>query len=248
MGKFSKIVEGNIVVFSLVLVACFCFTSLNFVKADSSNYIAINYDTIETWQLAVNIFDKSFGNAFDYPDGSSIFLIVNVTIENHGYSQFRTDPNYFYVIANNTRYSFDSFETYVLDYDFYSYNHYSNWSTVDIRNGETFTGTMVFVIPVGSTASLGYSDKGNPSQSYIIMWNGVIAPPTPTPTPMLNATLTPYPTFASPEPTEELTSTPISGDYTSGHFWLMANTIALIVVPALLAVIIALLLTRRNRT
>jgi hypothetical protein len=243
MGKFHKINKGSIVVFLLVLVACFCFTNQNFVKADVGNYIAINYSTIETVQLPVKVNQY---NDFDYPVGGFTFLLFNATIENHGYSNFSTSPNLFNVIANNTRYSFD-YDTYVLDHDFYSYNQYSSWSTVDVKNGETFTGTMVFVIPVGNKAILGYSGTDNQSHSYNIIWNYVIPPPTPTPSPTLIASLTPTPTYASQEPTQEPTSTPISGDSPTGSFWLIANTIALIVVAVLLAVIIILLFFMRQR-
>jgi hypothetical protein len=248
MGKFSRIIKGSIVIFSLFLMAGSCFAGLNPVKGEAGNYIEINYNTMETTQLPINEFGNHFGYLFDYPYGDSTFLILNATIENHGYDVFSTDPNNFYVITNHTRYFYDLDENRAFKPNFYSNSHFNNWSTVDIKDGESFWGTMIFVIPVGSTISLGYSDRGNPSQGYIIMWNDVIPPPTPTPphtpTPTPNATLTPFPTL---EPTQELTSTPICGDSSSGCFWLIANTIALIVVAGLLAVIIVLLMLMRLR-
>ena len=56
MSKFSKINKGSIVAFSLFLVTCSCFAGLNPVKGEAGNYIAINYNTMETTQLPINEF------------------------------------------------------------------------------------------------------------------------------------------------------------------------------------------------
>lgn len=234
MGKVSKTNKRIIVVFSLILITFFCVTSLSSVKADSGNNIAINYSAYQAGILLVQ-----FGEYPNTPEASNdgfVFLVVNMTIHNDGYDIFNTGLGYFYVTANNTKFNFDS-ATYEVN----------NWATVDIPNGGTFVGTIVFQIPNGSIISnLGYNGYYNQSQSYNIIWTPITASPTPTPVPTPIPSLTSIPTYAFPEPTQKPTSTAVSGS-SSTSFWLIANTISLIVIAVLLAAIIALLLTLRHR-
>jgi hypothetical protein len=69
-------------------------------------------------------------------DSGKVFLEVNMTIKNNGYDSFNTNPYYFNAVADNIKYSVDGYTYYV-----------DNWDTVDVLNGGTFRGTLLFQIP-----------------------------------------------------------------------------------------------------
>jgi hypothetical protein len=196
MRKINKSNKAIIVMLLIVLTASFlCMTNLNSIKADTTNNIAISYSTLETTQLGLKFAGY---NTFDYPYSGFTYLIVNMTIENNGYDDFSTAPSYFYVIADNTEYSYSASETFSLNFDFYSYDHFTLWKNVYIQNGENFAGTMVFQIPEDSIIRIGYKGNNSQSQSYDIIWLSAAPSPAPTqitPTPII----TPIPT-KSPTP------------------------------------------------
>ncbi len=75
------------------------------------------------------------------PDAGYVWLVINMTITNKGYDSFNTNPLYFSVTVNNVKYEYDSV-TY----------SYGNWNTVDILNGGSFTGSLVFQVPSSATS------------------------------------------------------------------------------------------------
>lgn len=100
------------------------------VPTVDSKQITISYKTTTT--------DK-IGEYSVAPEGK-VFLIVTMTIENNGYPELNTNPNYFNVMINNIKYTYDTV-TYSLS---------DKLDTVDIMNGGTLTGSIAFTIPDGT--------------------------------------------------------------------------------------------------
>jgi len=81
------------------------------------------------------------------PDSDKVFLEVNVTIRNNGYSDsFNTNPYYFNLVADNIKYS-NNYDTL----------RAGKWNTVDVLNDGTYNGILVFQVPESTTSfTLGY--------------------------------------------------------------------------------------------
>ncbi len=77
----------------------------------------------------------------DTPDAGNVWLVINMTINNKGYEEFSANPFYFSVVINNIEYSYD-LETY----------SYGNWNTINILDGGSYTGTLVFQVPSSATS------------------------------------------------------------------------------------------------
>ncbi len=75
--------------------------------------------------------------SYSNPKPGSIFLIVTMTIENHGYDEINTNPNYFSVIANSIKYDYTS-STFSLD---------DKLDTVNILDGGILKGSIAFEVP-----------------------------------------------------------------------------------------------------
>jgi len=82
----------------------------------------------------------------EYADTGNTFVQITLTAKNNGYESFNTNPNYFYLITDNLKYTYDS-GTYSVDTP-------TKWSTVDILNSGTFTGTILFEVPNKQPPSL----------------------------------------------------------------------------------------------
>ncbi len=94
----------------------------------------------------------------EQPDSGKVFLEVNMTIKNNGYDSFSTNPFYFYAIADNVKYDYDGI-TYSVD----------NWDTVDVLNGGTFNGVLIFQIPsTAKSVTIGYESWS--WLDYNIIW------------------------------------------------------------------------------
>jgi hypothetical protein len=92
------------------------------------------------------------------PDPGGVFLIVDMTIQNNGYSTFDNSETYFNVIVDRVSFDVDYWETMVL----------GNWKTVDIYDGGIYEGTLVFEIPEKhETYQLDYKKWFS---SYNIVW------------------------------------------------------------------------------
>jgi hypothetical protein len=108
-----------------------------------SRSIEISY--VETRKESIKWVIDSFSGE-DKPDTGKIFIEVNMTIKNNGYDKFSTNTFYFYVIADNVKFSCDS-ETYSI----------GNWDGVDVLDGGIFKGTMLFQIPeAAKSTTIGY--------------------------------------------------------------------------------------------
>lgn len=101
------------------------------------------------------------GNQFkENADTGKTFVQITLTAQNNGYESFNTNPNYFYLTANNIRYTYDT-GTYSIDTQ-------TKWATVDVLNGGTFIGTILFEVPNTATDfSIGYDRYFTP---YNIVW------------------------------------------------------------------------------
>lgn len=170
----------------LLLASVVCMINIKSVKAD--NNIAINFSSYTVNQIYN-------GFTYDSPNSGYTYAIVNLTITNNGYDSFDTDPLYFSATTNNIGYNID-FDTYTL----------KNWNTESILNGGSFSGALVFQIPVGTTIqSMSYSGFTSTYQNYNIVWNGQASTPTITPTQVANA--------PTSNPTQVTTATPVAPEF-----------------------------------
>jgi hypothetical protein len=103
----------------------------------------------------------SFGEDLVNPDSGSVFLKASMKIENNGYdSSFSTNPVLFSVTTNGTKYDVDVLGTGSLN----------KWRTLNVANGTSFTGTLVFQVPsTASTFNLGYYQPISLSR-FSIVW------------------------------------------------------------------------------
>jgi hypothetical protein len=233
MNRFCETNKIIIVAFSLILIICCCIASLNPVKAEADNNITVHYRTSRFESL---LFKYAMNYGSIWANGGCVYLVMNMTITNNGYNSFNTDPSYFFVVAGNTNYAFDASGTY----DRAAMGD-SLWRTVDIPNGGTYAGTLVFQIPFNSiVSSFGYSGYYNQSQSFNIVWASDTPSRAPTPAATPIRTLAPTPTDAAPEPTATL-DIPRNAPHLDPIYYLIP-------ISAILAIItVTVLLYRRHR-
>lgn len=94
------------------------------VESKNSKKIIIEYSaTIQ----------KEFG--YNKAKEGMTFLIIDMAIINNGYREFNTNPNYFNIIANNIKYTYDWGQ---LD---------NNLRTLDILDGGKINGALPFEVP-----------------------------------------------------------------------------------------------------
>jgi hypothetical protein len=144
-----------IVAFVLILVfgLAILFSQSERPIQESSKDITISYST----KIANSVTTKS-GDEM-HSDSGKYFLIVNMTIKNNGYDNFGTYPYFFHLIADNITYDY-----------YFNLLEMENWENVDIRNGGTFEGTLVFQLPESvSSFTLDY----DAFQDYNIFWNEI---------------------------------------------------------------------------
>ncbi len=91
----------------------------------------------------------SSGQAIDQiyhpPDIGKIYLLVYITISNHGYDNVYTNPICFQVEVNKVKYGYDG-ASHML-----SYIGKPMLDTVDLGDGGQISGYLVFQIPVDTT-------------------------------------------------------------------------------------------------
>lgn len=79
---------------------------------------------------------NSLGEYIEAPTGK-LFLVITMNIENHGYESFSVGSAYFSVIANNVKYHASG----------YSYTIDSKLDSVDLLDGGSTKGSLVFEVP-----------------------------------------------------------------------------------------------------
>ncbi len=110
---------------------------------------------------------NSIPSHYDYfatPDSGNVFLKATVTIKNNGYDDpFSTNQLYFHVIADDDiKYNVDLMGDSALD----------EWQIVDVMDGGTYKGTMVFQVPA-TTTSVTMSYEPISLTDYNIIWSEV---------------------------------------------------------------------------
>jgi len=97
------------------------------------------------------------------PNSGKTFLVVNMAIKNNGYDKFNTNPYYFHVAVNNIQYDYDSNTYYLAD----------KLDSVDVLNGGTLTGSLVFQIPTSVASAPFNLTYDVPFVTYNIIWSKV---------------------------------------------------------------------------
>jgi hypothetical protein len=113
----------------------------NLTSISESKNITISYAVERTKYI-------SHEDGFVYQsDSGKDFFIVDMTIKNNGYDSFYTNPVSFYAVADNIKY----------DVHFYTLSM-GKCESVDILDGGTFYGTLIFQIPESTSSqfTLGY--------------------------------------------------------------------------------------------
>lgn len=155
MGRYATKRTAIIVVFVLILLFSLAFVVSQYLAptAESKN-ITISYSA-ETADVVTTI----YGDVMKSDSGRD-FLILNITIDNNGYDSFETNPWWFHVIVENIEYDFD-YHLVLLE----------DWETVDVLDGESFQGTLMFQIPESASSfSLVYESAFS---EYDIVWNEI---------------------------------------------------------------------------
>lgn len=98
--------------------------------------------------------------AYSDPKPGNVFLVLDMTVQNQGYSSFNTNPYWFSATVNKVKYQW-SWASASLD------NELEN---VDVQNGGTVRGKLAFEVPSEVATSgfqIGYEI---PFKNYSIEW------------------------------------------------------------------------------
>jgi len=98
------------------------------------------------------------------PDAGKVFLQIDMVIKNNGYKKFNTNPFYFNLILNSISYDYSS-NTYNLD---------NKLDSVDILNGGTLIGALLFEVPGSATSapiSMSYDGYCDGFDKCTVVWS-----------------------------------------------------------------------------
>ncbi|UCC57593.1 MAG: DUF4352 domain-containing protein [Candidatus Bathyarchaeum sp.] len=155
MGRYSTKRTAFIVVFVPILLFGLVFLVGNYLAspAESKN-ITISYSS-QTADVVTTIYGDNIQS-----DSGKDFLILDMTIDNNGYESFSTNQYWFHVIVEDIEYDFDYHSVLLED-----------WMTVDVLDGETFQGILMFQIPESASSfTLVYESAFS---EYKIVWNEI---------------------------------------------------------------------------
>ena len=117
----------------------------------AEKYLQVDYSGENTSQIS-----------FAKPDIGKTFLLMKIIIDNHGYDDIYTNPNYFHVRANNATYNYDASSHYLDDIGLPILD-----MNAHLRDGGMVLGYLVFQIPANiSRYELIYDDYTNKSIRY----------------------------------------------------------------------------------
>jgi hypothetical protein len=117
----------------------------------AEQYLLVDYSGENTSQIS-----------FAKPDIDKTFLLMKIIIDNHGYDDIYTNPNYFHVRANNVTYNYDASSHYLADIGLPILD-----MNAHLRDGGMILGYLVFQIPTNvSRYELIYDDYTNKSIRY----------------------------------------------------------------------------------
>lgn len=129
----------------VVLIVCGCTEKQATVSSTDqlpSQYILLNRSATLT----------NYIGEYSEADAGKTFLLINMTIENHGYKTFNINPNYFGVAINKVAYPYDKA----------TYSTKSPLTSLTLLDGGKTTGHLVFQIPEDETRYvLGYIGPGD---------------------------------------------------------------------------------------
>ena len=96
-------------------------------------------------------------NPYSTPDVGKIYLLVHITISNHGYDDVYTNPNNFQVEVNKVRYGYDS-----SSYSLQDIGKPILDTNAHLSDGGQISGYLVFQIPADASRYDLVYDPGYP--------------------------------------------------------------------------------------
>lgn len=161
--NYSQIMLSSIsiiiIVIALVYLALFNSPAELSITPEPHDHDSVHIDMVCDVSTTHSI-DWNFSNGYAgsaQSDPGMVFLVLNLTIRNHGYEEFSTNPYYFDLIADSVQYGFHNC-TWSID----------NWDLLSMRNGETFNGTLIFQVPE-NTQSI-KMDYTREHHEYLVVW------------------------------------------------------------------------------
>lgn len=146
---------------SAVLIICGCTEKQASVSTSSqlpSQYILLNRSATLTHYIG----------EYSEPDAGKVFLLIKMSIENHGYNSFAVNPNYFGVIIDKVAYPYDKA----------TYSTKSPITSLTLLDGGRTDGYLVFQIPSDkSSYTLGYVGPGDYNIIYGKLEDNSAKPP-----------------------------------------------------------------------
>lgn len=129
-----------------------------YATASNTPYVTKETSTIKDNREIIITYNGKAAHNIDNENAppGKIFVIVTMTIENHGYSLFDVNPNYFVLIVDQVAYRHAT-ETYHLD---------NRISLDDILDGGQFTGNIAFLIPDNNPSKYKLGYKSNKYRNY----------------------------------------------------------------------------------
>lgn len=106
---------------------------IKFNSTSPDAYVKVNYKGETIKQISPYI----------KPNIGKTYLLVNISIANHGYKKIWANPNSFYVKVDNLKYGYDAMSGLLKDIDIPMLNINGN-----LEDGEKTFGYLVFQIPV----------------------------------------------------------------------------------------------------
>ncbi len=95
----------------------------------------------QSQKIIISYSAKKVNSIGEYSQAATgkVFLVITMNIENHGYKEFSTNPFFFKVISNNVKY----------DTSGYSFTIDDKLDSVDLLDGGSTKGSLVFEVPSG---------------------------------------------------------------------------------------------------
>jgi len=103
--------------------------------ANAANYVQVGYGDART-------VDEIY---YSTAEPGKTFLLVDITVANHGYESVNTNPNYFQVEVNNVRYDYDTATYSIPEMGL------PKLDNADVGDGGQISGYLAFQIPDGAT-------------------------------------------------------------------------------------------------
>lgn len=119
--------------------------------APTTQRIVITYSSTTMTQIGT-------GSIANTPSPGSIYLVLDMTIQNQGYDSFSINPVFFSIVVNNVKYSM----AFIMGLD-------NQLKLVDILNGGTTQGKLAFEVPSQVTTT-GFQVTYSAFEPYNIQW------------------------------------------------------------------------------